>query len=128
MNKLSFNKFLILSLIFSFTLAVCEAQSFDRSKAPRQQHHHKGPLKSKTAKVKGTKSVEKAKKKQAAKDKKHDKDYEKFVRENKKHSLEIQTTKVKNRMKQNNKDANSSYKAKKKRNTAGTKTGRKKYR
>jgi hypothetical protein len=127
MNKLSFKKLLVLSLIFSFTLAVCEAQSFDRSKAPRQQHH-KGPIKSKTAKVKGSKSVEKAKKKQAAKDKKHDKDYEKFVRENKKHSLEIQTTIVKSRMKQNNKDANSSYKAKKKRNTAGTKTGRKKYR
>jgi hypothetical protein len=127
MNKLSLKKFLIFPLIFSFTLAVCEAQSFDRPKAPRQQHH-KGTIKSKTAKVKGSKSVEKAKKKQAAKDKKHDKDYEKFVRENKKHSMEIQTTKVKSRMKQNIKDANSSYKAKKKRNTAGTKMGRKKYR
>jgi hypothetical protein len=125
MNKLSFNKFLVFSLIFSLTLAVCEAQSFDRPKAPRQQHHK--PVKSKTAKVKGSKSVEKAKKKQAAKDKKHDKDYEKLVRENQKHSMEIQTTKVKSRMKQNVKDSNSSYKAKKKKNTARTKTGRKKY-
>jgi hypothetical protein len=126
MNKLSLIRFLIFPLIFSFTLAVCEAQSFDRPKAPRQQHH-KGPVRSKTVKVKGSRSVENAKKKQAAKDKKHDKDYEKFVRENKKHSMEIQTAKVKNRMKQNIKDSNSSYKAKKKRNTAGTKMGRKKY-
>jgi hypothetical protein len=130
MNRLSFKKFLVFTLIFSFAIAVCEAQSFDRPRAPRQQKRtsHKGPIKSKTVKIKGSKSVEKAKNKQAANEKKLKKDYAKFVAENKKHALSIQTSTVKSRMKQNVKDANSSYKAKKKRNTSGTKTGRRKYR
>jgi hypothetical protein len=129
MNYLSVKRFLIFSLIFSFSVTVCEAQSFNRPSAPKQQKTaSKGPLKSKKVKVKGPKSVEKAKKKQAAKDKKLKKDYEKLVLENKKRAIEIQTPEVKKRMKQNVKDSDARYKAHKKNNSSGSKKAGMKYR
>jgi transcriptional regulator of nitric oxide reductase len=72
-------------------------------------------------------AVVRAKKKQEAKDRQLKKDYEKFVKDNKKRSFEIQTPEVQERMKQNQKDADAKYKAKKKANTAKTKRAAKKY-
>jgi poly-D-alanine transfer protein DltD len=73
------------------------------------------------------KAAKKARLKQAAKDKKLKKDYEKFVKNNQKRSIEIQTPEVQARMKQNQKDANSQYKAKKKNNSTRTRKAGRKY-
>lgn len=129
MSRLSLIKFLIFSFIFSLSVSVCQAQSFDRPRAHRLQNHNsKGPLRSKTIKVREPKSVEKAKKKAEAKEKKDKKEYEKSVRENQKHSIEIQTPVVKARMKQNIKNSNANYRAKKKNISSGNKKSGRKYR
>ena len=129
MNILKVKKLFLAALIILLNAAICEAQTFDRSPAPKQNKSiaGKGPLKQKTVKVKGPKAAEKAKKEQAAKKKKQDKDYDKFVRNNQKRSIEIQTPEVKERMKQNIKNANSNYKAKQKSSASRTKTGGRKY-
>ena len=129
MNSLSIKKFLIFSLFFSLSVSVCQAQSFDRPPAHRLQNHsRKGALRSKTIKVREPKAVEKAKNKAEAKEKKDKKAYAKSVKENQKHSIEIQTPEVKERMKQNIKNSNASYKAKKKNNLSRSKKSGRKYR
>lgn len=130
MNSLSVRKLLVALLLVFFAASVCDAQTFERSPAPRQNKNiaHKGPLKQKQVKVKGPRAAQRAQKKQSAKDKKLDNDYKKFVRNNQKRSIQIQTPEVQTRMKQNIKDANSNYKSKKKSSASRTKTGSKKYR
>jgi len=73
-------------------------------------------------------AARKARLKQEAKDRQLKKDYEKFVKNNQKRSIEIQSPEVQERMKQNVKDANSKYKAKKKSNKSTTKRAARKYR
>ena len=60
------------------------------------------------------KVVMKAKEKQEADEKKRERDYKQFVKENRQHALDIQTPEVRERMKQNRKEANINYKNKKK--------------
>jgi hypothetical protein len=113
-----------------FALSVSEAQSFNRPSPPRQQKSvSKKPLNKsrKEKKITGSRSVRKAIKKQSANDKRLKKEYEQFVKNNQKRSLEIQTPEVRERMKQNVKDANSRYKAKKKKNSSKTRQAAKKY-
>lgn len=73
-------------------------------------------------------SAEKARKKAEAKEEKRKKDGEKYIKENRERSLEIQTPEVRERMQQNVKDANARYKAKKKNNASRTKKAGRKYR
>ena len=130
MNNLSLKKIFIPVLIISLAMPVCQAQSFDRPSAPRQQKGSspKGPLKHKTVKVKGPKAAEKSKKDQETKQSKIKKDYGKYVKENQKRSIEIQTPEVKARMKQNIKDADANYKTKHKNSATRTRSAGKKYR
>jgi hypothetical protein len=88
----------------------------------------KNKVKQKKDRYYGPKSVKRTQKKQAANDRKLRKDYEGFVKSNQKRSIEIQTPEVKERMKQNIKNADASYKAKKKHNSYRTKQAGKKYR
>jgi hypothetical protein len=74
------------------------------------------------------KAARKARIKQQKKDRQLKKDYEKFVENNQKRSIEIQTPKVQERMRQNLKNSNANYKAKKKSNAARTKKAGRKYR
>jgi len=129
MNNLSGKKLLILIIFFSFALVVCEAQTFERYGAPKQGRSavKKGPVKSKEVKIPVLKSIEKARKKQEANDKKLKNDYRKFVKWNKKRSIQIQTPEVQKRMKQNIKNANSSYRTKKKNSAVRTKKAGRKY-
>jgi len=129
MNSLSVKKILVALALVFFTVSVCDAQTFDRSPAPKQNRNiaHKGPIKQKEVKVKGPKAAQRAQKKQEAKDKKLKDDYKKFVKNNQKRSIQIQTPEVQERMKQNIKDANASYKSKKKSSASRTKTGGRKY-
>jgi hypothetical protein len=127
---MSLYKLLLIPLLLIFALSVSEAQSFNRPSPPRQQKSvSKKPLNKsrKEKKITGSRSVRKAIKKQSANDKRLKKEYEQFVKNNQKRSLEIQTPEVRERMKQNVKDANSRYKAKKKKNSSKTRQAAKKY-
>jgi hypothetical protein len=130
MNNLSVRKFLLFALLFSLSVAVIEAQSFKRypTRHPGRSLTRKTPGKSKEVKIREPKAVEKAKNKQAAKEKQQDQDYANYVKDNRKHFLEIQTTDVQARVKQNRKDSEANYKAKKKKNASGMKKAGKKYR
>jgi hypothetical protein len=130
MNRLSVKKFLIFLFVLSFAFSVCEAQSFDRPSAPKQGRGaaHKGPMRHKQVKVKEPKSVSKAKKKTEASERKHKKDYAKFVKANQKRSIEIQSPEVQDRMKQNMKDSNNRYKMKKKSVSSKSRKAGQKYR
>ncbi|MDQ1296217.1 MAG: hypothetical protein QG576_149 [Bacteroidota bacterium] len=129
MNNLSGKKLLIPIIFFSLSSVVCEAQTFERYGAPKQGRRvvKKGPIKSKEVKIQLLKSIEKAKKKQEANDKKLRNDYRKFVKWNRKRSIKIQTPEVQMRMKQNIKNANSSYRTKKKNSALRTKKAGRKY-
>jgi hypothetical protein len=116
-------------LVIALAIPVCQAQSFSRPSAPRQQKStSKGPLKhKKTAKIKVPRAAEKSKKDQEAKQGKLKKDYGKYVKENQKRSIEIQSPEVKARMKQNIKNADTSYKTKHKHSANRTRRAGKKY-
>jgi DNA repair exonuclease SbcCD nuclease subunit len=129
MNNLSIKRILIFSMVLILATVVCDSQSFDRPNAPRQQRSvSKKPIKQKKDKITGSRSVKKVQKKQSAKEKKLDKDYEKYVKENRERAIEIQTPEVKERMKQNFRDADARYKAKKKKTVSSTRKAEKKYR
>ncbi|MDY0097828.1 MAG: hypothetical protein RBR81_01380 [Bacteroidales bacterium] len=81
----------------------------------------------KQGKAREPRSVRKAKKQQALKEKNLKKEYAEFVRENRKRSYEIQTDEVKERMKANKKSTKKSYAEKKKKNTEAGKKASKKY-
>lgn len=125
-------KTLILILLISVTIPAFPGLAYNRymSDLPAGDLFSTTAEMQKKAKVKKPQSAKKAQKKQAAKDKKIQKNYEKYgvyERDNQRHALEIQTPTVRERMKQNIRDANANYKAKKKSNTARTKKGAKKY-
>ena len=128
MNCLSFKKILLFSTIFSFSAVLCVAQSFDKPVTKLTRNVSKNTVKQKKDRYYGSKSVKRTQKKQAANDRRLKKEYEEFVKENQKRSIEIQTPEVKERMKQNIKNADASYKAKKKHNSSRTKYAGKKYR
>jgi hypothetical protein len=128
MNKLIYKKLILFLLVFSFTLTICEAQSFDRPKPHKlQKNVRKSPMKSKTIKVREPRSREKAKRKTEVVDRKNKRAYEKYVRDNQKRSLEIQTPVVRERMKKNMKTANANYKAKRKMVASSARKSGKKY-
>lgn len=129
MNILSIRKILVLSLIFSFPVTVCEARSSDRSVTPGLLKSVPAmPQSKKKGKVARPKSASRVQKEADKKEKQQEKNYAKFVKENQKRSIEIQTPEVKERMKENVKNANANYKAKKKNNAARSKKAGKKYR
>ncbi|MCJ7448333.1 MAG: hypothetical protein MUO72_11635 [Bacteroidales bacterium] len=131
MNNLSIRKFLLFVLLFSLSVAVCEAQSFKRypTRHPGRSLSRKSPGgRSKDVKIREPRSVEKAKNKQAAKEKQYKQDYSNSIKDNRKYFLEIQTPEVQARMKENRKNADATVKAKKKKNASGMKKAGKKYR
>jgi len=130
MNSLSIRKLLFTALILSIFVSVSEAQSFKRHpvRHPGRSLTRKTPGRSKEVKIREPRAVEKAKKKQLNKVKQQDRDYANYVKGNRKHFLEIQTPDVQARIIQNRKDAEASYKAKKKTNASGMKKAGKKYR
>lgn len=83
--------------------------------------------KNRKTKIKKPMSVKKAQRLQAKKEKNLKRDYEKSIKENRKRSLEIQTPEVRERMKQNLKNANTRNKDKRKTNTSRTKKAKRKY-
>lgn len=78
-------------------------------------------------KLKKPLSVKRAQKIQAKKEKQQKRESEKFLDNNRKRSLEIQTPEVRERMKQNVKDANANSKSKRKTNSSRAKKAKSKY-
>lgn len=128
MSKLSATKFIVVTLILSFSVTICEAQSSKKPISPKPGNGLMAKPTGKKKAAKGPVSIKNAKKKADVKIKKRKKDFVKYVKENHKRSVEIQTPEVQARMKQNVKDANANYKAKKKRNTTRTRSAGRKYR
>lgn len=117
-------------MILSFSFTLCNAQSPDRAPAPRKGIGllKKSPAKNGKAKIRAPRSMTKVKRKQESDEKKRDRDLKKFVKENRAHALEIQTTPVRERMIQNRKQASANYKAKKKAISSNGKKAARKYR
>lgn len=78
--------------------------------------------------MRGPRAAEKAKKKQAANERKADREYEAYVKESRKRAVAIQTPEVQARMKANRKEADLRYKDKKKRVSGRSAKAGKKYR
>jgi len=123
MNKLSFKKILFIFFVLFIAIGSAKAQLFHKN--PEKQlfgkSHRKEP------KVKEPKTVLKAKKKQEANDRKLQKEYDKNVKRSQKRSVDIQTSDVQDRMKQNKKEYTSRDKNHKKKVRASTKRAGKKY-
>jgi hypothetical protein len=130
MRKLSI-RYLIIFIVILFTAtAVSEAQDRrnTRGKNPEKSLFGKSKnRKVKSKKVREPRSVTKAKRKQEKNEEKIKRDYKNYVEDSRKRAYEIQTPEVKDRMKQNEKDIKEREKAKKKRVSKSTRTGKQKY-
>jgi hypothetical protein len=120
-------KLILLLLIISLAFSVCEAQkSKGKINNPERALFGKS-LNNKTVKYKESPSVVRAKKKQAANEKKLKKEYEAYIKDQRKRAMKIQSPEVQTRMINNRKEADSKYKEKKKRNKQAARKTAKKY-
>ncbi len=126
MNFSTGTKVIIFIVSFLMFAAVCEAQRPGPGiRIPQEKTNDRAP---KNGKVKVKKfSPEKAKKQQEAKKKKQDKEWDEYIKENRKHALEIQTPEVRERMKGNRKDSDTKYRIKRKKVSEGSKRAERKY-
>ena len=127
MKNLQVKKLILLLLIISLSFSVCEAQkSKGKINNPERALFGKS-LNNKTVKYKESPSVVRAKKKQAANEKKLKKEYEAYIKDQRKRAMKIQSPEVQTRMINNRKEADSKYKEKKKRNKQAARKTAKKY-
>lgn len=127
MKILSKHKFLFLYVIFVFAISTAGAQENKRYVRNPEKDLFGKSLNNKKVKVKESRSVVRAKKKQASAERKQNKQYADLVKRNRTHALEIQSPEVHSRMKQNRKEADTNYKIKKKRVKENTKKAGRKY-
>jgi cytochrome c biogenesis protein ResB len=111
MENLKIKKTLVLLLLLLVSVSVCEAQ---RTVGKPDRAAFGKSLKTKQVKVREPPSIEKAKRKQEAKEKKLKKEYNEYVEQSRKRAVKIQSPEVQDRMIQNRKDADRRYKIKKK--------------
>ena len=125
MNKITVKKVSLLFFLLSVTIGSISAQIFHKN--PEKELFGKTSVNKKEAKVKEPRSVVRSKKKQEANVRKLNKNIEKSVRRSQKRTIDIQTSEVQARMKQNKKDNTARDKEKKKKVKASTKRAWKKY-
>jgi len=126
MKDLSLKKLFFIFLIIFCAVSVCEAQRYKRSIGNPERELFGKSLNTKTVKYRESPSIVRAKKKQAANEKKLKKEFKAYVKKSRKHAVEIQSPEVKARMLENRKEADLKYKEKKKsRAESSRKTGRK---
>jgi hypothetical protein len=126
MKDISFKKLFFVFLILFCAVSMCEAQKYKRSIRNPERELFGKSLNTKTAKYREAPSIVRAKKKQAANEKRLDKEYNAYVKKSRKHAVEIQSPEVKARMLENRKESDLKYKEKKKNRTESSKkTGRK---
>jgi preprotein translocase subunit SecF len=129
MNNLSMRKFILFMFILSLAVCSCNTHLFKKNASRRAERglFGKSRGKRKEVKVKESRTVNKAKKKQEAKDQKLKKDYKQSVKQSQKRTIDIQTPEVQARMKQNQKDSAIRDKVKKKKTKSSTKKAGEKY-
>lgn len=128
MKNLPVKKFiLIFIIILSLTSSVSEAQRYKRSIRNPERELFGKSLNTKAAKYREAPSIVRAKKKQAANEKKQDKKYAAYVKSERKRDLKIQSPEVKARMLENRKESDLRYKEKQKRNKESTRKAGKRY-
>jgi hypothetical protein len=106
---------------------VCEAQKYKRSIRNPERELFGKSLNTKNVKYREAPSIVRAKKKQAANEKKLDKEYNEYVKNSRKRAVKIQSPEVKARMLENRKESDLKYKEKKKNRTKSSKKAGRKY-
>lgn len=127
MNILSGKRIFALAIVFLFTVSASSGQENKRYVRNPEKNLFGKSLNNKKVKVKESRSVVRAKKKQANAQKRQEKEYADFVKKNRSRALEIQSPDVRTRMKQNRKEADTSYKNKKKKVEKDTRAAARKY-
>jgi preprotein translocase subunit SecF len=117
-------------LLFSLSISICNAQFFHKkgSRHVEKGLFGKSPGKRKTLKVKGPRTVNKAKKKQEANQQRLKNDYAQSIKRSQKRTIAIQTPDVQERMKQNQKSFAQRDKTKRRKTKSGSSKARRKYR
>jgi hypothetical protein len=114
MKILLSKRLLALSVILILVLSAGAAQENKRYVRNPEKKLYGKSLNTKKAKVRESRSVVRAKKKQAAAKKKEDREYAAYVKRNREHALKIQSPEVRTRIKENRKETDDNYKVKKK--------------
>lgn len=128
MNIRYFRILVLLGILIIGPVIVCEGQNFRQnySSRPDRALFGKSLNRKKQARVKEPRPVVKARKKQEENERRQDREYEEFVRNNRNRSLEIQEPEVRDRMIANRAESDYRYKIRKKKlSEANRKTGRK---
>lgn len=107
-------KAVILLISFFVVLNICEAQQYRRSIRNPERKLFGKSLNNKTVKYRESRDVVRAKKKQAATQKRLDKEYHAYVKKQRKHNIDIQSPEVRARMIENRKDTDQKFRDKKK--------------
>ena len=127
MKNFPVKKLVLFTMIFSLTVSECEAQRYKRSIRNPERYLFGKSLNTKNVRYKEAPSIMRAKRKQAANQKKLKEEYKTAVKENRKHAVKIQSPEVKTRMLENRKEADSRYKEKKKNMSNNSRRAGKKY-
>jgi len=114
MNYIAVKRIFFLLILFSLSASVSLAQ---RSSGRPDRALFGKTLKTRQAKVRESRSVVKAKKKQESNEKKLQKEYRLYVKESRKRALKIQTPEVRERMIQDRKNSDQKARIKKKKRT-----------
>ncbi|MGD0755829.1 MAG: hypothetical protein ABR927_12285 [Bacteroidales bacterium] len=125
MNNISLRKLILFIFILLLSVGSVNAQIFHKN--PEKQLFGKTLGRKKEPKVKESRTVIRAKRKQEAHERKLNKDYEKSVRRSQKRTIDIQSPEVQKRMKQNKKEYTVRDKEKRKKVKASTKRAGEKY-
>ena len=128
MNGLSLKYFFVLFIFVILSHSVCKAQNQRRSiRNPERELFGRTLNNKKEKKIKESRGVVRAKKKQEANENKLKRNYTGYVKGSRKQAIEIQSPEVQARMKENRKDAENRYKVKKKKITQNSRRAGKKY-
>ncbi len=127
MKNFPIKKLILFTMIFSLTVSECEAQRYKRSIRNPERYLFGKSLNTKNVRYKEAPSIMRAKRKQAANQKKLKEEYKTTVKENRKRAVKIQSPEVKTRMLENRKEADSRYKEKKKNMSNNSRRTGKKY-
>jgi hypothetical protein len=125
MNNLSAKKLFLILFLLALAMGSSNGQFFHKN--PEKALFGKTAGRKKEAKVKESRSVLRAKRKQEANDRRLKRNYDKSVKRSQKRTLDIQSPEVQARMKQNKKDTSIRDRKKKKNIETGTKGAEKKY-
>jgi hypothetical protein len=127
MKNILLKKFIVLLLASFFVIPVCEAQRYKRTIRNPERYLFGKSLNKKNVKVKESPSIVRAKKKQAASEKKADKEYADYVKASRKRAVKIQSPEVQARILDDRKQSDLNYKGKKKKLAENSRKAGRKY-